>query len=80
MKNTFIILFLLFLFSCSEGNPEFYSLGLMSFGADNLSLVKNQFSMVKSDNPQYKSAQEYIKKIDSIERLRLKLYEEGAIV
>lgn len=80
MKHTCKILFLFFLLSCSESKPAFYSLGLKSFNADNLSLAKNQFSMVKSDDPRYESAQHYIRKIDSVEKVRFGLYEEEAYV
>lgn len=80
MKHTCKILFLFFLLSCSENKPEFYSLGLKSFNTDNFSLAKNQLSMVKSDDPRYESAQDYIRKIDSVEKVRFRLYEEEAHV
>lgn len=80
MRYTIILLVLFYLSSCSEGNADFYSLGLKSFRAENLSLAKNQFSMIKSNDPKYESARAYLEKIDSIQKGEYNLYKGEALV
>lgn len=80
MRHTVQIMILIFLIACCEDKPDFYSLGLKSFSSDKFSLARNQLLMVKEDDSLYQYAQNYIKKIDSLEKLRKKLFQEGNLV
>ncbi|SDF25101.1 hypothetical protein SAMN05421636_1311 [Pricia antarctica] len=71
-NSIFLIIVFVIYASCSEKNPEYLILGKKSLDKENYSLARNQFLTIKSDNLDYDKAQEYIKKIDSIEKVILK--------
>lgn len=71
MQKTFstLLLFISILItSCAEEKPKYLILGKESFDKGNYSLAKSQFSTIKAADADYKKAQEFIIKIDSIEK------------
>ncbi len=68
INSLFLILTIVFLGSCVEEKPKYLMLGKNSFEKENYALARNQFSTIKSDDSDYEKAQEYLKKIDSIEK------------
>ena len=54
--------------SCAEEKPNYLNLGKDSLTKKNYSLAKSQLSTIKPADADYKKAQEFILKIDSIEK------------
>ncbi len=76
MRFSLLSIILIFLSSCSEKKPDFYYLGLKSYNVENYSLAKNQLSMIKEDHSMYQTAQIYLKKIESLEKLNSRMVQE----
>ncbi|MEP2058813.1 MAG: hypothetical protein ABJJ05_13455 [Maribacter litoralis] len=72
MQKTFSALSLfiaILISSCTEEKPKYLILGKDSFDKGNYSLAKSQFSTIKAKDANYKKAQEFIRKIDSVEKI-----------
>lgn len=71
MQKTFSALSLfiaILITSCAEEKPKYLIIGKESFDKGNYSLAKSQFSTIKAEDADYKKAQEFIRKIDSVEK------------
>ena len=66
--STLSIFITILITSCAEEKPKYLILGKESFDKGNYSLSKSQFSTIKAAHADYKKAQEFIRKIDSVEK------------
>ena len=68
INSLLLIITIVLLVSCAQEKPKYLILGKNSFEKENFTLARNQFSTINSYDSDYEKAQEYLRKIDSIEK------------